>query len=94
MINTRVPLIEVDLSAASDIDPESFVMKVSGFGRVPAEFSPATRRFSWQVTRPLRHPVCQVSVGWRDLDGEMVTRPLTWSFQVDLSSEYLQAEAR
>ena len=56
IINSRLPEISADLSKLEDFDPATLVMKVSGFGEVPANFSPETDKFSWQVNRRLRQP--------------------------------------
>lgn len=88
VVNSRLPRISADLSKAGDFDPASVVMRVSGFGEVPAEFDPATKTTSWQVNRPLRQPTCQVSVGWKDADGKPVEPPLRWSFRLDREAAY------
>ncbi len=89
IINTRLPEISADLSSVPDLDPKSLVMKVAGFGEVPATFVPETGKFSWLVNRRLRLPSCQVSISWKDLAGKAAEVPLRWSFQVDLESAYL-----
>jgi peptidoglycan/xylan/chitin deacetylase (PgdA/CDA1 family) len=89
IINSRLPEISADLAKLDDMDPASLVMKVSGFGEVPANFDPETREFSWQVNRRLRQPTCQVSISWKDLAGKETGTPLRWSFQLDRESAYL-----
>lgn len=89
IINSRLPEISTDLSKLKDLDPATLVMKVSGFGEVPANFSSETGTFSWQVNRRLRHPTCQVSVSWKDTAGKTTDTPLRWSFQLDRESAYL-----
>ena len=89
IVNPRLPEISVDLSKAPDIDPETLVMKVAGFGEVPANFASATRKFSWQVNRRLRHKTCQVLVTWKDLEGKPPESPLRWSFSIDRAAAYL-----
>ena len=64
-------------------------MKVSGFGEVPAIYDPATQLFSWQVTRRLRQPACQIAVSWLDAKGKAPDTPLRWSFQIDREAAYL-----
>jgi peptidoglycan/xylan/chitin deacetylase (PgdA/CDA1 family) len=89
IINSRLPIISANLAALRDFEPKSCVMKVSGFGDVPAKFDPATQCLSWQVTRRLRQPVCQVAVTWLDMQGKAPDTPLRWTFQIDRESAYL-----
>ncbi len=89
IVNTRLPEISADLSEVPDLDPATPVMKVSGFGEVPAVFDPETRRLSWQVNRRLRQPFCQVSVTWKDTAGKLPETPLRWTFRLDREAAYL-----
>jgi len=89
IINTRLPEISADLSSVANLDPASLVMRVSGFGEVPATFTPEDRKFSWLVNRRLRQPSCQVSVTWKDTTGKAPEAPLRWSFKIDRASAYL-----
>lgn len=88
VVNSRLPRIAVDLAKAGDFDPATLVMRVSGFGAVPAEFVEDTRTFAWQVNRPLRQPTCQVSVSWKDRAGKPVEPSLRWSFRLDREAAY------
>lgn len=89
IINSRLPEISADLSKAGDFDPATLVMKVSGFGEVPANFTPDSGRYSWRVNRPLRQSTCKVMVSWKDAAGKAPETPLQWSFQIDRDSAYL-----
>jgi hypothetical protein len=89
IINSRLPEITADLSKLPDIDPATLVMKVSGFGEVPASYTPDTGKYSWQVNRRLRNSNCQVAVSWKDAAGKPPETPLRWSFQIDRDSAYL-----
>ncbi len=89
IINTRLPEISADLSKVENLDPATLVMKVAGFGEVPASFMKETGKFSWQVNRRLRQPSCQVNISWKDTAGKAPETPLRWSFQIDLESAYL-----
>ena len=93
IISSRLPRIAVDLSAVPDLDPESLVMRVSGFGQVPARFDADSGAFSWQVNRRLRQPICQVRVTWKDRNGKALETPLAWSFQIDLQAAYMPEES-
>ena len=89
IINSRLPEIVADLSTLENFNPATLVMKVSGFGEVPAIFHPETGKYSWLVNRRLRQPSCQVSITWKDTSGKPAAVPLRWTFQVDLASAYL-----
>lgn len=88
VITNRLPLIAADLSQESEIDPESIVMRVAGFGKVPAVWDEEKKTFSWQINRPLRIPSCEVSVQWRLNDHREYELPMRWSFRVDLEAAY------
>lgn len=92
LIDSRLPLLSADLSAVPDLDPKTLVMKVGGFGEVPAIFDEATRSYSWQINRRLRSPVCQVAVSWLDSKGKPPEIPLRWSFRIDPEAAYLPEE--
>jgi peptidoglycan/xylan/chitin deacetylase (PgdA/CDA1 family) len=89
IVNSRLPEISADLSKVTDIDPSTLIMKVSGFGEVPANFASETAKFSWQVNRRLRQPTCQVAVTWKDTAGKPADAPLRWTFQLDREAAYL-----
>ncbi len=89
VINSRLPEISADLSKVEKLNPATLTMKISGFGEVPANFAVASKKFSWQVNRPLRQPSCQVSITWKDSAGKAPETPLHWTFQIDRESAYL-----
>lgn len=89
IINSRLPILSANLTGLTDCDPKTLVMKVAGFGQVPAKFDPATQIFSWQVTRRLRQPTCQIAISWLDTQGKAPATPLRWSFQIDREAAYL-----
>jgi hypothetical protein len=89
IINSRLPEISADLSTVENLDHSTLSMKVSGFGEVPATFTPETQKLSWQVNRRLRQPNCQVTITWKDTAGKAPESPLRWSFRIDLESAYL-----
>ncbi|MBX3743056.1 MAG: polysaccharide deacetylase family protein [Akkermansiaceae bacterium] len=88
VINTRLPEISADLSTLENFDPASLVMKVGGFGEVPATFDPAEKKFTWKINRRLRQPSCEVTVTWKDMTGKPHSPPLRWSFRIDRNSAY------
>jgi len=89
IINTRLPEISADLTELENFDPASLVMKVSGFGEVPARFDADSKKFAWQVNRRLRQATCQISITWKDSTGKPAESPLRWSFQIDRDAAYL-----
>ncbi|MFT3991784.1 MAG: polysaccharide deacetylase family protein [Luteolibacter sp.] len=89
IINIRTPQIVADLSTVPDLDPKTLTMKISGFGEVPAVYSPDTKQFSWTLNRRLRQPSCHVQIDWKDTIGKAPQTPLRWSFQIDRIPAYL-----
>jgi peptidoglycan/xylan/chitin deacetylase (PgdA/CDA1 family) len=87
----RRPLIEVDLSRLTDIDPESVVMRIPGLGQVPATFSPDTGRLIYRPVQVLRSPDVTVHVRLRrrTLDKDDV---VSWKFFIDQKAHYLPKE--
>ena len=94
VVNSRLPLITVDLATIPDLDPATLVMKIAGFGEVPAVFDPTSRRLSWRVNRKLRQATCQVFVSWKDVHGKAPEIPLRWSFAIDKDAAYLPEDAQ
>ena len=88
IVSSRLPTIRVDLAGAEGLDPESIVMRVAGFGEVPAKIDPLTSKVEWTVTRPLRQSACQVSVQWKLKEKTDYEAPMNWSFRVDKEASY------
>lgn len=87
-IESRLPTIAADLSKVEDLDPESLVMRVSGFGKVEAVYNPESGRYSWTVNRRLRHRVCEVNIQWRLQGKSDYETPMRWSFQIEREAAY------
>lgn len=87
-ISERMPVISADLSKVADLDPSTLVMRIAGFGEVPASFDAQTGIFSWKVNRPLRQPVCPVSVTWKNRSGKTAEPALEWWFRIDQAASY------
>jgi peptidoglycan/xylan/chitin deacetylase (PgdA/CDA1 family) len=92
MVESRLPEISVDLSSAGAIDPESLVMQVSGFGKVPAVWDADKGTLQWQTNRRLRLPTYQVEVSWKDDQGNPPEKPLRWNFRLDPEAAYMPQE--
>ena len=85
----RLPVIAANLATVSSLDPESLVMLVAGFGRVPATWDADAKSLTWQVNRRLRTPTCRVEVSWKDENGKTTETPLRWTFRIDPEEAYL-----
>lgn len=92
-VGARQPTLTADLSQVENLDPESIVMRVSGFGKVPAIFDAESKKFSWKVNRRLRKPTCDITVSWKLLGGKSYEKPMRWTFIVDRHAAYLPTTA-
>ena len=88
IISTRLPSISVDLSKVENIDADSVVMRVAGFGKVPVQYDPARKIAQWKVSRRLRSRTCEVSVQWRSMGETEYNKPMTWIFLVNREAAY------
>lgn len=88
LVTTRLPTVSADLSQVVNIDVESIVMRVAGFGKVPATYDGASKTISWKVNRRLRSRTCQVSVQWRTIGSVKYEQPMTWIFRIDREAAY------
>jgi len=88
LVANRLPEISANLHKLANLDPESLVMRVAGFGKVPAIFDPTSRTIRWKVNRPLRQPVCSVTLQWKLIDQEEYENPMKWTFRIDRSANY------
>lgn len=88
LVPDRLPTLSADLSKVKNIDVESIVMRVAGFGQVPATYDAATKKISWKVTRRLRSRTCSVTVQWRTRGSSQYTKPMSWIFRVNREAAY------
>lgn len=88
LITTRLPTISADLSKIANIDVTSIIMRVAGFGKVPATYNAATKTVSWKCTRRLRSRTCEVTLQWRTLDATRFSTPMNWIFRIDRETAY------
>ncbi len=93
VIKSRLPILEVNLSKLSGIQADSISMRVTGLGRVPHTFTPATGKVSYQIPQRLRLETCSVMVSFRHA-GNKDTEIIAWNFKIDKLAEYLSVEAR
>ena len=87
-ITERMPVVSADLSQVVDLDPSTLVMRIAGLGEVPAVFDAQSSVFSWKVNRPLRQPICPVSVSWKNRSGKIAEPALEWWFRIDHAASY------
>ena len=88
LVESRLPEIRLDLSGVDNLDPESVVVRVAGFGKVPLQANAERQIFAWTITRPLRQPACEVTAQWRLLDQDEYEPVMRWSFSVDHEASY------
>lgn len=89
----RLPLVEVDLSKLRGVDPESIVLRVSGFGRVEPVFDAASGRLSYQIPQRLRAETCAVQLSFRHADSKE-NEVIGWTFRVDPLADYLSSQSK
>ncbi len=88
IVSSRRPLIEVDVAKLEGIDPASIVMKIAGFGPVPAAFDAAGKVIRYQLNESLRAKDCHVFVTFRR-NSEPKPDMVSWRFSIDIDSHYL-----
>ncbi len=83
-ISNPKPAIKANLATMGDVEPNSVVMRISGFGAVPAKYDDKTKLLSFQVTtQPLRDKSYSVFITAK-VGGKKVET--TWSFNFDPSA--------
>lgn len=87
-VSSRRPLIEVNVSKLEGIDPATVVMKVAGFGPVPAAYDTTEKIIRYQMNETLRTKDCQVFVTFKR-KSEPKPDMVSWRFSIDLDSHYL-----
>ena len=83
-----MPLISADLSQIENLDEPSLIMRVAGFGKVPAVYDAQTKTVSWQVNRRLRSRTCEITLSWRIKGATKYEDPMTWIFRIDREAAY------
>jgi peptidoglycan/xylan/chitin deacetylase (PgdA/CDA1 family) len=87
-INDRMPTITANLGEIQNLDETSIVMRVAGFGKVPATYDPETKTINWKVNRRLRSHHCSASVQWKLIDAESYQPAMEWTFVIDKEAAY------
>lgn len=88
LIPDRMPTISADLSKVENLDIPSLVMRVAGFGKVPAVYDSQTKTVTWKVNRRLRSRTCEVTLSWRTIGSTKYAEPMTWIFRIDREAAY------
>ncbi len=88
LITNRMPIISADLSKIENLDVPSLIMRVAGFGKVPALYNSQTKTISWQVNRTLRSRTCEVILSWRIKGTTKYADPMTWIFRINREAAY------
>ena len=92
VVGNRLPLIEIDLSKLTGVDPASLVLRVTGFGKVPHQFDTATGLLTYQVPQRLRLDTCGVQLTFRHA-GSKDNEVIGWTFQIKQIVDYLSSDA-
>ena len=92
ILGNRLPLIEIDLSKLTGVDPASMTLRVTGFGKVPHQFDPATGLVTYQVPQRLRLDTCGVQLTFRHA-GSKENEVIGWTFQINQLADYLSSDA-
>ncbi len=78
-ISDPSPELKINLAALGQIDPKTVTMRLSGLGRVPATYDPATKLLSYKLTQKLYARQVTVIVGATANGKKVETR---WSFNI------------
>ncbi len=91
IIGNRLPLIEVNLSKLNGVDPESMILRVAGFGRVPHSYNPTSGLVTYQIPQRLRLDSCGVQLTFRH-SGSKENEVIGWTFQINKLADYLSSD--
>ena len=91
VLGNRLPLIEIDLSKLTGVDPASIILRVTGFGKVPHQFDNATGLLTYQLPQRLRLDTCCVQLTFRHA-GSADNEVIGWTFQIDPIADYLSSD--
>ena len=90
-IKNRQPILTADLSAVSDIDPASIMLRVSGLGKVNATYDPVLKHVRYALPVRLRSETCSAYLYWKRIGEKEYDAPLVWKFQIDLFGSLLES---
>lgn len=87
-ISSRMPTITANLGKVENLDESSIIMRVAGFGKVPATYDALTNTINWKVNRRLRSDHCSASVQWKLSDTKSYQPAMEWTFVIDKEAAY------
>jgi peptidoglycan/xylan/chitin deacetylase (PgdA/CDA1 family) len=87
-ISSRMPTITANLSKVDNLDESSIIMRVAGFGKVPATYDALTNTINWKVNRRLRSDHCSASIQWKLIDTKSYQPAMEWTFVIDKEAAY------
>ncbi len=73
------PIIAISMAKETDFDPSSLMMRISGFGKVQAQYDEQNKNFAWKSNRPLVTNPVTVQVRWKTLSSG-TWRSASWQF--------------
>lgn len=91
-IINRLPEIQMSVSGLEGFDPESVVMRITGFGKVTPSWDPATSTIRFQVPQRLRSDTCGVRVSFKHA-GNRDWETIAWNFHIDRLASLLPPDA-
>lgn len=88
----RLPEIQMSVSGLEGFDPDSVVMRVTGFGKVEHSWDPGSAMVRFQVPQRLRADSCGVRVSFKH-SGNRDWETIAWNFHIDRLAGYLPPDA-
>ncbi|WP_166442778.1 polysaccharide deacetylase family protein [Phragmitibacter flavus] len=86
-ITERRPVLQADLSRIGPVLPESIVLRIAGFGTVPAIFDPNSQIISYRVPQRIRLESCSATLTFRRVGADK-DEILNWQFNIDRNASY------
>ncbi len=86
--NEDLEQISAQLGTIEKLDIRSIQMRVSGFGRVPAQVDPTTQAVKWNLPMRVYMPALTVQLSWKTTDGKQTTTQ--WSFDIAPATQSTQ----
>ena len=88
----RLPEIQMSVSGLEGFDPDSVVMRVTGFGKVAHTWDPGSSTVRFQVPQRLRTDSCGVRISFKHA-GNRDWETIAWNFHIDRLAGYLPPDA-
>ncbi|HEY2572485.1 MAG TPA: hypothetical protein VGH65_00405, partial [Verrucomicrobiaceae bacterium] len=91
IVAERRPVIEAGLSRLGGVVPDSLMLRIGGFGAVPAEFDSVAQTVRYQIPQKLRVEECTATLAFRRADSDK-EEVVSWKFKIDQKASYLPPE--